>query len=81
MQRDAVDAEANAALFELGRPVAGTHPRQIGKHQPFARQIFQCIQRLRDQMKNDWNTSRLPGESDGLVFPIHVLGLQAGDVD
>ena len=80
VQRHAVDAKTDTTLLEFGRPVASAHPRQIGKQQPFARQILQRVQCFPAQMKDHRHACFLPGKADGFVFPIHVLGFQTGDV-
>ena len=80
MERDTPNSKSIATLFEFRRPVTGTHPRQIRKKQTFARQILERVQSCFAQMKNHRNARLFPGEADGSIFPIHVLGLQTGDV-
>jgi hypothetical protein len=80
VQRDAFDAKSGAALFELRGAVARTDGSQIRKQRAASRQVAQDFLHVFIHA-HDGNRAGLPARiADDVVFPINVLGVQAGQI-
>jgi hypothetical protein len=80
VQRDALDAKSITALFELRGAVARTNAPQIRKQRAGSRQVAQDFLHVFIHA-HDGNRAGLPARiADDVVFPINVLGVQAGQI-
>ena len=76
MKRHALDPQGGAALFELGRTIARTHPPQIGKQRSGPGQGTEDPGGLIAETEQG-DTTRLEALiADDLLSPVDILGIE-----
>ncbi len=74
MQRDAFDAQAVAALLELGRPVARPHSLEMREQKAGARTAAKNTFDFRAKMDERQAAGLLSGVTNHDVLPVDLLG-------
>ncbi|MFZ0826134.1 MAG: hypothetical protein WAO02_01800 [Verrucomicrobiia bacterium] len=80
MQGDPADSHQSQAPYERFGAVGFLHRRNAGKNESFPGQIVEEAGNLGSKMDVHHGPRFHAKKADGLLFPIHVLGSQPGDV-
>src|SRR5206468_1190558 len=80
VQRDALDAQTTAALFELSRPIARPYSLKIWKQKASRWAATEYTLNLGPETNERQAARLLSSVPDHTIFPIDAFGIQVGDI-